>query len=124
VKPIHLVLDSSAIVAYATGSEHVGEPLTQVAENSATFTAPLTVLAAAAVRTDRRWVELLVKHPAFEAVETDWVRWPALAATLGLVGRLDAAEALLAALDFDCHVLTGEPALYSGLGHDPPIIAI
>jgi hypothetical protein len=41
-----------------------------------------------------------------------------------LVGRLDAAEALLAALDRECHVLTGEPALYSGLGDDPPIIAI
>ena len=43
---------------------------------------------------------------------------------MGLVGRLDAAEALLAALDFDRHVLTGEPGIYSALGDDPPIIAI
>lgn len=124
MRPIHLVLDTSAVVAYAAGSEHVGEPLTQVAENDAAFTVPLTVLAAAAAQVDRAWVELLIKHPAFEPVETDWTRWAALAATLGLVGRLDAAEALLVALDFDCDVLTAEPGQYAALGDDPPIIAI
>lgn len=124
MRPIHLVLDTSAVVAYATGSEHVGEPLTQVAENGAAFTVPLTVLAAAATHVDRPWVDLLTKHPAFEPVETEWTRWSALAATLGLVGRLDAAEALLVALDFDCDVLTAEPGLYASMGDDPPIITI
>jgi hypothetical protein len=47
-----------------------------------------------------------------------------LASTFGLVGRLDAAEALLAALDFDGDVLTAEPGLYASLGDDPPVIAI
>jgi hypothetical protein len=122
VRPLHLVLDTSAVVGYATGSEHVGEPLTQVAENDAAFTAPLTVLAAAAAQVDRAWVDLLTKHPAFEPIETEWTRWSALAATLGVVGRLDVAEALLVALD--CDVLTAEPALYSALGDDPPIITI
>lgn len=56
MRPIHLVLDTSAVVAYANGSEHVGEPLTQVAENGAAFTAPLTALAAAAAQVDRAWV--------------------------------------------------------------------
>jgi hypothetical protein len=78
VKPVHLVLDTSAVVAYATGSEHVGEPLTQVTENDAVFTAPLTVLATAATRADRVWIDLLTKHPAFEPIETDWTRWTAL----------------------------------------------
>lgn len=45
MRPLHLVLDTSAVTAYADGSEHVGEPLTMVAENGAAFTVPLTVLA-------------------------------------------------------------------------------
>jgi hypothetical protein len=121
---VHVVLDTSAVVAYAAGSEHVGEPLTQVAENEGAFTATLTVLAAAAAQVDRAWVDLLTKHPAFEPVDTDWTRWASLAATLGLVGQLDAAEALLVALDCDCDILTAEPELYLALGDDPPIIMI
>jgi hypothetical protein len=124
VKAVHLVLDTSAVIAYANGSEHVGEPLTQVAENGAFFAVPLTVLASAAAQIDRAWVELLTKHPAFEPVEVSWSRWPALAAALGLVGRVDAAEALLLALDFNCDVLTAAPNLYADLGDDPPIIEI
>jgi hypothetical protein len=124
VRAIHLVLDTSAVLAYASGSEHVGEPLTQVAENDASFTVPLAALATAAVQADRPLVELLTKHPAFEPVELAWTRWAPLAATLGLLGRLDAAEALLLALDFDCDVLTAEPEIYLALGDDPPIITI
>jgi hypothetical protein len=81
-----------------------------VAENEGAFTAPLTVLATAAAQVDRVWVDLLTKHPAVEPVETDWTRWASLSATLGLVGRLDAAEALLVALD--CDILTAEPGLH------------
>jgi hypothetical protein len=84
----------------------------------------LAALASAAVRVDRSLVELLTKHPAFAPADLAWTRWAPLAATLGLLGRLDAAEALLLALDFDCDVLTAEPAIYSALGDDPPIIAI
>src|SRR5262249_9484553 len=124
MRSIHLVLDTSAVVAYAMGSEHVGEPLTQVAENGTAFAVPLTALAAGAAQVDRRWVELLTKHPAFEPVVTEWTRWATLAATLVLVGRLDAAEALLLAFDFNCDVLTAEPGWYAALGDDPPVIAI
>lgn len=123
MRAIHLVLDTSAVVAYAQGSEHVGEPLTQVAENQAAFTVPLPVLAAAAARVEPTMVDLLTKHQAFQPVELEWTRWAALAATFGLLGRLDAAEALLLALDLDCDVLTAEPGLYAALGDDPPIIS-
>jgi hypothetical protein len=80
------------------------------------------VLAAAAVHADNALVDLLTKHPAFEPVELGWTRWPALAATFGMLGRLDVAGALLSALDHDCDVLTTEPWLYAALGDDPPII--
>jgi hypothetical protein len=124
VRPLHLVLDASAVEAYAAGSEHVGEPLTQVTENAATFTAPLTVLATAASRVDPAWVELLTAHPAFTPVGTDWSRWPGLSASLSLLGRIDAAEALLVALGAGCDVLTADPDLCRPLGEDPPAIAI
>jgi hypothetical protein len=54
VKPIHFVLDATAVEAYARGSEHVGEPLTKIIENGAAFTAPLTVLASAGARSTQR----------------------------------------------------------------------
>ena len=93
-------------------------------ENDAAFTAPMTVLAVAATHADPALVDLLTKHEAFQPVELEWTRWPALAATIGLLGRPDAAEALLVALDFDGHVLSAEPELYASLGDDPPIIRI
>jgi len=124
MRQIHLVLDTSAVIAYARSSEHVGETLTQVLENEAAFTAPATVLALAATRAELALVDLLTKHQAFQPVELEWTRWPALAASLGLLRRPDAAEALLLALDFDCHVLSGEAELYAPLGDDPPIITI
>ena len=124
MRPLHLVLDVSAVEAYARGSEHVGEPLTQVTENGASFTAPLSVLATAATRVDPAWVELLTAHPAFAPVGTEWTRWPGLAASLSLLGQLDAAEALLMALGAGCDILTADPDLYGPLGDDPPVIAI
>lgn len=123
MKAIHLVLDTSAILACAEGSSDVGEPLTQVAENDAASTVPLTVLATAAAATEHSMLRLLTRHPAFEPVDLEWTRWPALAAAFGLLGRLDAAGALLFALDHECHVLTAEPGLYAALGDDPPIIS-
>jgi hypothetical protein len=41
-----------------------------------------------------------------------------------VLGRIDAAAALLAASDNDCDILTGEPEVYRVLGDDPPVIPI
>jgi hypothetical protein len=122
--PIHLVLDASAVIAYVRGSEDVGETLTQILENNAAFTAPMTALAVAASQADPALVGLLTKHEAFRPVELEWTRWRALAATLTLLRRPDAAEALLVTLDVNGHVLSGEPNLYAPLGDDPPVIGI
>jgi hypothetical protein len=124
VSAVHLVLDTSAVLAYARGSEHVGETLTQVVENGVSFSVPLCVLATAAARVGPTPVDLLTTHPAFGPSDSAWTRWPALGAALGLVGRLDAAEALLVALDVHCDVLTAEPDVYAALGEDAPIITI
>jgi hypothetical protein len=69
MKAIHLVLDTSAILAYAEGSSDVGEPLTQVAENDAAFTVPLTVLATAAAATEQ--CHVLTAEPGLYAALGD-----------------------------------------------------
>lgn len=49
--------------------------------------------------------------------------WRALAAAQQMVGRVDAASAVLDAIDADCAILTAQPALYAGLeGGDGRII--
>lgn len=124
MRPLHLVLDTSAVLAYARGDANVGEPLTQVAENGAAFTVPMSVLATAATQADASWMSLLTKHAAFEPIKLEWEQWPALSATLGMVQHLDTAEALLLALRANCEVLTAEPDLYAAMGDDPPIIEV
>lgn len=48
--------------------------------------------------------------------------WQALSATYDIVGRLDAATAVLAALDIGVDVLTGQPGLYAGIAGGGPVI--
>ncbi|BCL14242.1 hypothetical protein GCM10017556_19810 [Micromonospora sagamiensis] len=50
--------------------------------------------------------------------------WRALAITYETVGRLDAASAVLSAIDLGCDVLTGQSGLYAGLVGSGPIISI
>jgi hypothetical protein len=122
-RPIRLVLDTSAIRAFADGSIHVGETISQVDENGAAFGLPVACLAAAH-KADVQMLRMLTGHDAgvlLTVAPDDWQQWAAMADVLG---RLDAAAALLAASSFDCDVLTGEPDVYSVLGDDPPIVAI
>ena len=63
-------------------------------------------------------------HPSFAPVDTAWSRWRNLATPPALLGRLDAAEALLVALDAGCDVPTADPEAYSSLGDDPPVIGV
>jgi hypothetical protein len=122
-RPIRLVLDTSAILAFASESLHVGETISQVDENGAAFGIPIACLAAAH-KADAQMLHLLTSHAVCEllTVEVDeWRRWTAMSDVLG---RLDVAAALLAASDLDCDVLTGEPGAYGVLGDDPPIVGI
>lgn len=122
-RPVRLVFDTSAIVAFAAGSLHVGETITQVEENGASFGLPIACLAAAHAA-DAQMVQMLIAHEAAALVTVDIEAWRPWAAMTELLGRLDAAAALLAASDFDCDVLTSEPDLYRSLGDDPPIVGV
>ncbi len=122
-RPIRLVLDTSAVLAFAGESLHVGETISQVDENGAKFGLPIVCLAAAH-KADGRMLQMLAAHEACELLTVDVHEWRQWGAMADVLGRVDAAAALLAASSHDCDVLTGEPDLYRVLGDDPPIVSI
>jgi hypothetical protein len=124
-RPLRVLLDASAIVAFTRGSTDVGETIAEVNDEHAAAGLPLLCLveASRAVAYTAR-LDLLVAHPATAVITPHPEDWQALAATYETVGRLDAASAVLAAIDVDCLVLTGQPGLYAGLAGGGPIIAI
>jgi len=114
-----LVLDASAVRAYP--NIHIGETLTQVAENGGAFVTPLPCLVEARDG-DLDAISLLLRHPAFREVFLPYHQWRQLAAMTDVLGRFHAAAALLVATVHRCHILTGEPHWYAALGDDTPTI--
>src|SRR6266705_3888486 len=118
---IQLVLDSSAVLAYAAGSIHVGETIAEVVEEGARFGACVVALAEASrlVRDEEAiGVPLLARHTRFEplpAMSEDWTR---IAWWSRALGSVDRAAALVEALDRDAYVVTAEPAAYGLKGVD------
>jgi hypothetical protein len=124
---LRVVLDTSAIVAYLQASIHVGETIAEVVDEGAGFGVPVVCLAeAVALRMDGNGasVDLLVAHPACTVLPMLATDWRALASAARMVGRIDLGVALLAAVDHDAYVLTGEPGPYGALVDDGPVIPI
>jgi hypothetical protein len=123
-RPIRIVLDTSAILAYARGSIHVGEPLAEVTDENAVAVLPSLCLAEA------RWMvgdpgrlKILLEHPA-TAVMAPSSDWRTLAELQKVVGTLDATSAVALAMDHRGVVLTARSGLYAGLEDGGPIIGI
>jgi hypothetical protein len=116
-----LVLDTSAIVAYATGSIHVGEPIAEVHTDGGRVVIPLVCLIEAARTVSDDMLRLLIGHPACSVKAPAVDVWPALAAGTRILGRLDLAAALLAATTGEGYVLTEEPESYGDLGGESVI---
>jgi hypothetical protein len=115
-RPVRLVFDASAIVAFTHESIHVGEVLAEIADEQGVAALPLACLVdAAQAVTDQARLDLLVEHRATEVVADAPELWRALAATCDITGRAEAASAALAAIDFGVDVLTARPGLYAGL---------
>jgi len=117
--PVRLVLDATAVRAFPHVG--VGEPITQVQESGGAFTVPLPVLVACR-DLDRRWLNLLLGHPAFRACEMPFAAWQQLSAMGEVLGSLELASALWLATVWRCDVLTSEPKVWAPLGDDPPIV--
>jgi hypothetical protein len=113
-RPVKVVLDASAIVAYTRGSIHVGEVITEVDAEGGGFAVPDAALVeASVVGADWDVLDVLLDHPACVRFPDEVVDWRALAAMRILVGRPDAASAAWLALDADAGLLTAEPGTYA-----------
>ncbi|MEE6259929.1 hypothetical protein [Plantactinospora sonchi] len=126
VEGIRLVLDTSAIIAYANTSIAVGETIAEVVDEGGRFAVPVACLAEASrlVPEDRAaGVLLLVEHPCAYVTPIGATDWQVLAEWTRILGRLDAASALIEAIDWTAYVLTGEPKVY-GSPDEMPIIPI
>jgi hypothetical protein len=104
-----LVLDTSAIVAYAGGSVDVGGPMAEVGDSGGVVVAPVVCLVEAAREVDDHMLRVLVENPVCELEPLTGERWPMAATTVRMLGRLDLAVSLIAASANDGFLLTGEP---------------
>lgn len=113
-----LVLDTSAIIAFAAGSVDVGETISEVHADSGHVVLPVVCLVDAARRADEQMLRVLADHPVCEVPPLPGHLWLALAAGTRILGRLDLALALMIATTGDGYVLTSEPESYGSLGED------
>jgi hypothetical protein len=115
-RPIRLVLDTTAALAYAHSSDAVGETIREVLDENAGYAIPVICLAEAAAQLDDRrlpLLDLLVAHPY--AVEVPLPQnWRALATACRLYGSVAHAAAMTAAALHHAYVLTSEPAAHGG----------
>ncbi|MBM0237400.1 hypothetical protein JNW88_09980 [Micromonospora sp. ATA32] len=121
--PVRLVLDRSALLAYLAGSVHVGEPLHEVITDGVRF-AVTAVTAAETLAVvddpkDRAALHRLLALDSCAMVPTPGGSWQELAYWRRFTGRADLASTVIACLDHDAPILTGEPRYGDG---DLPVI--
>ncbi len=116
-----LILDTSAVVAFAAGSVDVGEPIVEVHDEGGRVLLPVVCLIEAARQVGDEMPALLADHPACEVLSLAARLWPAVTAGFRVLGRLDLSVALLAATMGNGYVLTSEPESYGDLGEDSVI---
>ncbi|MCA2214453.1 PIN domain-containing protein [Jidongwangia harbinensis] len=116
-RPVHIILDTSAIIACTRGSVDVGETLSEIDDERGAVGLPVLSLVEAGHRlTDTGWLDLLLEHRATAILDLNGSDWPALAAMYRDVEHVDAASAALAAIDHRCPMLTARPRLYETSG--------
>ena len=124
-RALRQILDTSAVLSFTQRSIHVGEVLAQVADEDAVAGIPLIcLLEASRSAADQGRLALLVEHRFTEVLAEDPAQWQALATLYDIVGRLDAASAALAALDYGVDVLTRQPGLYTVVDGGSMVIPI
>lgn len=124
-RPIRVVLDTSAIVAYCRESVDVGELISEIADENGVVGLPMLCLVEARTRlADGDLLDVLTKHPATDVLAPDVADWQALAALDGEIGRRDASTAMLDAVAYGVDILTATPGLYVGAFTADRIIAL
>lgn len=115
-RTVAIVLDTTAVTAWVSGSIAVGELLAEIEDGHGAALIPLACLVEAAHKTallEQARLELLVAHPATMVISDNPDEWPALAATRNLVDRADLASAAWLAIDCGVDVMTRDPRWYS-----------
>lgn len=111
-RPVRLVLDRSALLAYLTGSVRVGEPLHEVIQDRNRFgVTAVTAAEALAIVSDpkeRATLHRLLNLDACEMLSTEGHSWHELSFWRTVTGRADLASSALAVLEHDAAILTGE----------------
>jgi hypothetical protein len=125
---IQLVLDSTAVRAYAHGSTDLGETIAEVVDEGASFGASVVAMAEAGrvgSDDDALGIRLLARHPRFAPLPAMAEDWDRLAWWSRRLGGTDRAAALVEALGCGAYVVTAEPDAYrvKGIG-DLPVIGI
>lgn len=115
-RPIKVILDRSAVIAYTRQSVPVGELLIEINDEQGSAAIPLDCLVEAAVAVeDHARLAVLVEHPATTLLGGEPGKWRDLVALREVVGAHDAASAALAAIDLDVDIFTRTPRLYAGV---------
>ena len=124
-RPIYLILDTSAIRAFARASIDVGEIISEVNDESAAVGLPVLCLVEAnRTAADQERLEILLRHEAATVLDVRASNWRELAAMSAGIDSLAAASAALATVDLRCFILTSEPQLYTRSGLTERIIAL
>jgi hypothetical protein len=122
-RPIRIVLDTSAVIAYTHGSFAVGELIAELESEGATAALPILCLVEASrVVASAELLNLLVNHSATVLAAPNPSDWRALANFNKTIGRLDSSSAVLSATLRGCQILTREPGFYAGLEDGGPVI--
>ena len=123
--PVRLILDRSALRAYAAGSMHVAEPVHEVTEDGVRFGIPSVVaaetLATTTDTTERALLQALFEREACAMLSTRGDDWLELSYWRERTGHLDCATALLAALEHEASLLTSDLKAYGDDGYLPLI---
>jgi hypothetical protein len=120
VSSINLVLDTTAVVAYAAGSMDVHEPVIVAVESGERVAVPLACLLDAVRRNPKADVRELVHHPHVTIVLPADLEPHLLLDWTLYYGREDlAAAAVVSYQNGQCWVLTAEPDAYLIAGRRP-----
>ncbi|MER5608322.1 hypothetical protein AB0F93_03700 [Micromonospora tulbaghiae] len=123
-RPITLVLDRSAVLAYLAGSIHAVEPIGEVVQDRQRFGVTAITVAESqelAAPKDRADLAVLLRMEACAVLPTWGESWQELSYWRGVTGRVDLASTVMSALEHRASILTGEGGKYGPEGHLPVI---
>ncbi|MGW4462146.1 hypothetical protein [Micromonospora sp. NPDC004704] len=126
-RAIRLVLDTSAILAYARTSIAVGETIAEVVDERGRFAIPAVCLAEASRLADDDQTPrllLLSQHVCAVVTTTPDDEWRVLVEWTRILGRVDLAAAMADAAAHTAYVLTAEPKAYGDDVDQLPVIPI